>query len=176
MRSPTLLRGMLRQIALSRTGTWLTGGALTTACFVAVCFAALVAARSDADQRAETVASQMATMAAHDIARTIERFDVALQTTVDRLRSPTVTALNEPVRSLVLFDASSGLQSLGFINVLDENGVVTESPTPSERGGRWGGRPYFTAQRVNPSLGSLCQRTVRAGGVCQYRIKSPRLA
>ena len=92
-------------------------------------------------------------MAAHDIARTIERFDVALQTTVDRLRSPTVTALNEPVRSLVLFDASFGLQSLGFINVLDESGVVTESPTPSERGGRWASRPYFTAQRVNPSLG-----------------------
>ncbi len=153
MRSPTLLRGMLRQIALSRAGMWLTGGALTTACFVALCFAALVAARSTADQRAEAVASQMATMAAHDIARTIERFDVALQSTVDRLRSPTVTALNEPVRSLVLFDASSGLQSLGFINVLDENGVVTESPTPSERGGRWGGRPYFAAQRVNPSLG-----------------------
>ena len=153
MRSPTILRGMLRQIALSRTGTWLTGGALTTACFVAICLAALVAARSDADQRAGAVASQMATMAAHDIARTIERFDVALQTTVDRLRSPTVISLSEPVRSLVLFDASSGLQSLGLINVLDENGVVTKSPTPSERGGRWGSRPYFTAQRVNPSPG-----------------------
>ena len=153
MRSPTLLRGMLRQIALFRTGTWLTGGALTTACFVALCCAALVAARSDADQRAETGASQTAAIAAHDIGRTIERFDVALQTTADRLRSPAVTALNEPVRSLVLFDASSGLQSLRFINVLDENGVVTKSATPSDKGGRWGGRPYFTDQRVNPSLG-----------------------
>jgi signal transduction histidine kinase/DNA-binding response OmpR family regulator len=153
MRSPTILRGRLRQIALSRTGMWLTGGALTTACFAALCFAALVAARSAADQRAETVASQMATMAAHDMARTIERFDVALQTTVDRLRSPTVAALNEPVRGLVLFDASFGLPSLGFINVLDEGGVVAASSTPSERGGRWASRSYFTTQRVNPSLG-----------------------
>ncbi len=152
MRSPTILRGMHRQIALSRTGMWLTG-ALTTACFVALGLAALVAARSDADQRAQTVATQLAATAAHDIARTIERFNVALQTTVDRLRLPAVTALIEPVRGLALFDASSGLQSLGFIDVLDENGVVTESPTPSERGGRWGNRPYFTTQRVNPSLG-----------------------
>jgi signal transduction histidine kinase/DNA-binding response OmpR family regulator len=155
MRSPRLLRGMFRQIALSRTGMWLTTAAFTTACFAAVCFAGLVAARSDADRRAETLASEVATIAAHDIARSIERFDVALQTTVDRLRSPTVTTLNEPARSLLLFDTASGLQSLGFINVLDENGVVTESPELSERGGRWGSRPYFTAQRANPSLGLL---------------------
>ena len=74
MRSPKLLRGMFRQIALSRTGMWLTIAAFTTACFVAVCFAGLVAAWSDADRRAETLASEVATIAAHDIARTIERF------------------------------------------------------------------------------------------------------
>ena len=155
MRSPRLLRGMFRQIALSRTGMWLTIAAFTTACFVAVCFAGLVAAWSDADRRAETLASEVATIAAHDIARTIERFDVAVQTTLDRLRSPTVTTLNEPARSLLLFDTASGLQSLGFINVLDENGLVTESPEASERGAKWSGSRYFTAQRANPSLGFL---------------------
>ena len=79
MRLPTFAHGMLRQIASYRTGTWLAGCTLAMACFAAVCFAALVAARSDADRQAEAVASDAAAIAAHDIARTFDRFDVAMQ-------------------------------------------------------------------------------------------------
>src|SRR4051812_10842624 len=98
MRLPTLPRGMRGQIAESRAGAWLTACLIATAILGAVCVGALVAARSDADQRAEAIASSTATIAAYEIARTIERFDLAIQGTIGRLQSPAVLALDDPMR------------------------------------------------------------------------------
>ena len=42
---------------------------------------------------------------------------------------PDVMALDEPMRSLLLFGHASDLRHLGFINVLDENGRVTAPPS-----------------------------------------------
>jgi signal transduction histidine kinase len=153
MRLLTFWPRLLRHIASRGAGLWLAGCMLAAACLVATCIAAMVVARSEAEQRADGMASDTAAIAAHEIGGMIERFDQAILTTIGRLQSPPMTALEEPMRSLLLFDAASGLRPLGFIEALNEDGIVTESPKPAERGSRWGSSGYFTAQRANPSLG-----------------------
>jgi signal transduction histidine kinase len=153
MRLPTHLSGMLRRIAPSRTVRWSVCGAVVLAAFAAVCIASLIAARSDADRRAEAAASTSAAIAAHEVALAIEQFDVAMHTTISRLQSPAVMGLDEPARNEMLFDRLLGLPPIRFVNVLDETGTVTQTPQPSDRLARWGGRDYFAAHRLSPSQG-----------------------
>jgi signal transduction histidine kinase len=158
MRLANFLRGKLRQIASSRTTTWLVCCGLALSGFVVVCVASLVAARSDVDQRAQTTAASAATIAAYDIAHAIEQLDLAMQATIGRLQSPAVMRLDEPVRNEVLFDRILSLPPVGFVDVLDENGAVTTSSELSHRLSKWGGRDYFVAQRLNPSVGLYAGR------------------
>ncbi len=148
MRLPTF-REMFRQFPASQTGWWLRGGAFAAALFFAICLAALVAASSDVDRRASAAASSVAAIAGYDIGRTIEQFDRVLQATVERLQSPTVMALEPGPRNLALFGPAFALPHLGFINVLDPAGSVREAPEPFGQLSNWGGRDYFTGQRLS---------------------------
>lgn len=153
MQLSALQRGMLRRIASSRTELWRTIGLLAAAGLFAVCIGALIMARSDANERARTLAANTAALLSYDIAHMMQRFDHVLETTSARLQTPALPQLDETARSLVLFGPAGELRQLGFINVLDENGQVIESPKPSELGSRWASRDYFRAQSLNPSLG-----------------------
>ena len=158
MRLPTLPRGMLRRIASPRTSIWLTASLLAAACFAGVCIAGLMAAQSDTERRAQDAASAAASRIAPAVARMIERYDHAMQTVAVRLQSPAMATLEAGARNVMLFDPVADIQSLGFVNVLDEDGRVVESPAPGERGSKWSGRDYFTEQRRNPDLGLFISR------------------
>jgi signal transduction histidine kinase len=158
MRLPTLPHGMLRRIAHSHTGIWLTICSVAAACFAAACIAGLVAARSDTEQRAQAAASAATAHIAPAIALMIQRYDHAMQTVTARLQSPAMATLDETTRNIMLFDPAADIPSLGFINVLDEDGRVVESPEPAQRGAKWSGRDYFYEQRLNADLGLFVSR------------------
>jgi signal transduction histidine kinase/CheY-like chemotaxis protein len=158
MRLPTFPRGVFRWMSSSRLGIWLAICGLAAACLAVICVGGLIGGRADLRRSADASASATAEIAAHDIARAIDRLDLAIQTTVERLRSPDIMSLQEPARSMLLFDRASGLQSVGFISVLDESGTVTQSTQPVQLGTRWAGRDYFKAHREDPSLGLFIGR------------------
>ncbi len=153
MRQPTALLGVFRSMARLRTRAWLIAFPLATVCFGALSIAVVLAIHSATLQRADNAASNAASAAAFSISRMMQQFDNALQVTIERLQRPDLPARNETMRNLALFDRAASLTPLAFINVLDEDGRVIESPELFDRGSGWQGRDYFGAQRANPALG-----------------------
>lgn len=158
MRLPAISRDLLRRLATLRDGLSLAACLLCLGCFAAVCLASYLAARWDADRRAQSLATTTASVAAAELGRVFEQIDASLQSTMVNLALPGSTSLDEPLRSAVLFGRASGQPSLGFIDVMNEDGLVTELLPPSERGIRWVGRDYFNAQRFNPTAGAFVSR------------------
>jgi len=177
MRWPPILLGITRAIARLRTRAWLIAFSLATACFGVLSIAAAVAIHSATLQRADSTASHAASAGERDIARVIGQFDSALQITIERLQRPDLPARNETMRNLALFDRAVSLAPLAFINVLDEDGRVVDSPELFDRGAGWQGRDYFTAQRTNPALGLYVGRPFGldeyAGVTLSRRISHP---
>ena len=177
MRLPTQFVSALHSIVRLRTRAWLIACPLVAIAFVALCIAVVLAMHSAAVQRTHKAASDVATVGARDIARVIEQFDNAIQITIERLQRPDLPARSETMRNLALFDRAVSLAPLAFINVLDEDGRVTDSPELFNRGSGWQGRDYFTAQRANPALGLYVGRTFGqdeyAGVTLSRRISHP---
>ena len=83
-----------------------------------VAFDARQAALDHAIQTSENLASALS----HDIARSIETFDLSLQAVGDGLRLPEIWTVGPELRDSVLFDRSTTAKYLGAIMVFDENG------------------------------------------------------
>jgi signal transduction histidine kinase/DNA-binding response OmpR family regulator len=158
MRLPRLPDGALRLMAPSRTVMWMIACSSAAAAFVAVCLIALVAIHAATERRAENAASATATLASYDAAQTFGQYDRALQAIVARVQSPDSSSLSEAARNLILFDRATSLPGLAFVNVLDEDGRVVNSPEAAGMGSTWQGRDYFAAHRTNPSLGTFIGR------------------
>lgn len=158
MRLPTFPRGLLRRMASTRSSIWLVVCGLSAAALAVICIGAVIGMRADLQRAADASAAATADIAAHDIARAIERLDLAIQTTAERLRSPDIMSLQEPAKSMLLFDRAAGLQSVGFVSVLDEQATVTHTTQPAQLGSRWPGRDYFRAHKEDPSLGLFIGR------------------
>ena len=158
MRLPRLPDGALRLMAPSRTVMWMIACASAATAFVAICLIALVAMHAATQRRAENAASATAALASYDLVQIFGQYDRVLQSVMDRLQAPELRFLSETYRNLILFDRATSLPGLAFINVLDENGRVINSPEGAGLGSPWQGRDYFTAHRTNPSIGTFIGR------------------
>lgn len=158
MRLPRLPYGGLRLMAPSRTIMWMIACASAAVAFVAVCLIALVAMHAATQRRAESAASATAALATYEVVQTFGQYDRTLQSIIDRVQSPELSSLSEPVRNVILFDRANSLPGLAFINVLNEDGRVVNAPGGIGLGSLWQGRDYFTAHRTNPSVGTFMGR------------------
>src|SRR5579859_3817005 len=69
VRLPAISRDLLRRLATLRDGLSLAACLLCLGCFAAVCLASYLAARWDADRRAQSLAATTASVAAAEIGR-----------------------------------------------------------------------------------------------------------
>jgi PAS domain S-box-containing protein len=131
--------------------TLLLCSVLVTCGFFIFSVIVLLDARNDAARQAEQAASNIASAVAQDLARNIELFDLSLQAVNDGLQLPDIWTLSPQIRNMVLFDRATHARYLGFVNALNEAGdVIADSRSLTPRGGNFGGRDYFVAQKRDP--------------------------
>ncbi len=124
-----------------------------TLAFVVICgFLALEAGR-DAERLADATATRLAAVVEQDVARSVELFDLTLQTTIALLQSPAIMGLGPEQRNLALFGAAPRDRYVAFVNVLDENGDVAAGLPVEEHTTNWASRDYFNALRRSEANG-----------------------
>jgi signal transduction histidine kinase/DNA-binding NarL/FixJ family response regulator len=129
----------------------LAASAVVTFLFLALCVGLLFEARHDAVAAADRDADNIAALAAQDIARNIELYDLSLQGVAQALQLPGLDGYPPAVRQMLLFDHAANARYLGFINVLNEAGdVVADSHAVPPRSGNFAGRDYFQVQKHDP--------------------------
>ena len=89
------------------------------------------------------------TSIAHDVERTVDSYDLSMQSVVVDVASPALMSLPPEVRHRVLFDASIRARYLGPILVLDEHGSVVVESADSPRSGDFGGQDFFEYHRTH---------------------------
>lgn len=97
-------------------------------------------------------------MAAQDVARYVEQFDLILQTPMAGDQTAASQNLTADRRNAILFERTPHDRYIAFIDVLDANGDVLATSTPDRRATNGARQDYFEAQRDSTTNGLLIGR------------------
>ncbi len=121
-------------------------------------FVAWQMANKDYD-RARQGASNVLTSMAQDIARSLEIYSLSIEAVVDSYPDDQVSALDDRIKRLVLFDRAATQSDLGSIFVADQSGNLTlESRPGTIREKQHWGREYFRIHYLQPHFGLYVSR------------------
>jgi PAS domain S-box-containing protein len=139
--------------SLPRVRTLFIGAAAVMVAGVALMAWTILDERRVTWKHAIDTSQNLSATLAHDIERTIEIYDLSLQSVVDGLKLPGIWKLTEQQRRSVLFDGAANARDLGALVVIDEKGKVIAEASPRVLPADLTDRDYFRAQRDHPDLG-----------------------
>lgn len=134
-------RGNIRFLGLSI--------AVITAGFYAASGWTLYDLRQSTYAQAMSSETNLLNVLSQDIARNIELYDMSLQGVVDGLAEPKLASLDPHLQYMVLYDRAASAKDLGFILVLDRDGVVVRGSKSEAVGADLSDREYFLSQRAS---------------------------
>lgn len=98
----------------------------------------------------EQAAINVATLAEQDISRTIELYDLSLQSVLEGVTDPDILYQEPGLRQKILFDRSATAPGLGALVALDEKGnIFLDSQSVTPREANFSDREYFAVHRDN---------------------------
>ncbi len=93
-------------------------------------------------------AANIAALIGQDVARTIELYDLSIQSVVEGLTDPDILYQEPGLRQKILFDKSATAPGMGAMVALDEKGeIFMDSWSEHPRQGNFSDREYFMIQR-----------------------------
>jgi diguanylate cyclase (GGDEF)-like protein/PAS domain S-box-containing protein len=137
-----------------------------------------IAVKTAADLREETwqaalrSSRDVGVSISHDIQRSIESYDLSLQSVVTDLKTAGVMELSDDIRHRVLFDSSVKAKYLGPISVVDIHGrIYLDSSSVLAPPGDFSKREFFQFHRTHQDLGLHIGRPYRgADGVARVSL------
>ena len=106
----------------------------------------------EAWHQAAIVTDNVATLLERDIARNFELFDLSMQTVLENLADPEVTAASPSLRQRSLFDHTMRARDYGGIRVIDATGkLIAESSAFPPQAADFADREYFQHQLHAPT-------------------------
>ncbi|MBX9710764.1 MAG: sensor domain-containing diguanylate cyclase [Xanthobacteraceae bacterium] len=96
----------------------------------------------------EQSATNVASLTGQEIARTIELYDLSIQSVAEGITDPDILYQEPGLRQKILFDKSATAPGLGAIVALDDKGeIFMDSWSEHPRRGNFSDREYFAAHR-----------------------------
>ena len=153
----------------------LLGLVLVGALLIAVVGWVLAESRHAAWTYAAGTSSNLVTALKRDLERTIETYDLSLQSTVRALGMPVINQIDPASRQQLLFDGSIEARNMGSMFVMDEAGaIIHESGSPKPFDNTVADREYFQVHRQHADIGLYISQPYRSRSTGEWSIALSR--
>ena len=120
-------------------------------------------ARADAWHHAEQTSTNLALALADNITRTVNQYDLSIQSLRDVMARPNVQTLDPELRQMVLFDRAANAAYLDEMVAMDENGnIIADARSTEPREVDLIHKDYFQVHREHTDIGLFVSRPHRS--------------
>ncbi len=139
------------------------GSCLAVGAIIAIVTFLLMRERTSVEQGAIRSAGNIVKLIETDIVRTVELYDLSLQSLIWAVQHPELLGIPAPVRQQVLFNQAFSSTVRGDILWLDQNGnVVADSASTTPRTASFADNPVFQEHRRTPDPGLIISPPFKA--------------